>query len=88
MNKDNNFQQGLGMAMRVGVEMTVATLIGAVMGYALDNYLGTRPWLLLVGVLLGGAAGCLTVYRTVTNLSTDEEIEEDDEKNRKDEKDI
>jgi len=45
------------MAMRVGVEMMVATLIGAAMGYALDKYLGTRPWLLLVGVLLGGGRG-------------------------------
>lgn len=87
MNKPNDFQQGLGMAMRVGVEMMVATLIGAVMGYALDNYLDTRPWLLLVGVLLGGAAGCLTVYRTVTSIPP-VEAEEDDENNRKDEKDI
>jgi len=75
------------MAMRVGVEMTVATLIGAVMGFALDKYLDTRPWLLLVGVLLGGAAGCLTVYRTVTSIPP-AEAEEDDENNRNDEKDI
>lgn len=85
MNKANDFQQGLGMAMRVGVEMTVATLIGAVMGFALDKYLDTQPWLLLVGVLLGGAAGCLTVYRTVASIPP---AEAGDENNRKDEKDI
>ena len=85
MNKGNSFQQGLGMAMRVGVEMMVATLIGAAMGYALDKYLGTRPWLLLVGVLLGGAAGCLTVYRTVTSIPPEDAGDEND---RNDEKDI
>ena len=87
MNKGNSFQQGLGMAMRVGVEMTVATLIGAVMGYALDKYLGTRPWLLMAGVLLGGAAGCLSVYRTVTSIPP-EEVEEGDENNRNDGKGV
>lgn len=85
MNKGNDFRQGLGMAMRVGVEMMVATLMGALMGFALDEYLDTRPWLLLVGVLLGGAAGCLTVYRTVTSIPP---VEADDEHNREDEKDI
>ena len=85
MNKGNDFRQGLGMAMRVGVEMMVATLMGALMGFALDKYLDTRPWLLLVGVLLGGAAGCLTVYRTVTSIPP---AEADDEHNREDEKDI
>lgn len=85
MNKGNDFRQGLGMAMRVGVEMMVATLIGAVMGFALDKYLGTRPWLLLVGVLLGGAAGALTVYRTVSNIPP---VAEEDDENHEDGKDI
>ena len=69
------------MAMRVGVEMMVATLIGAAMGYALDKYLGTRPWLLMVGVLLGGAAGCLTVYRTVTSSIPPEEAGDENDRN-------
>ncbi len=81
MKKGNSFQQGLGMAMRVGVEMMVATLIGAAMGYALDKYLGTRPWLLMVGVLLGGAAGCLTVYRTVTSSIPPEEAGDENDRN-------
>ena len=51
------------MAFRLGTEMTVATLLGAVMGYALDSFFGTKPWLMVFGVLAGGAAGSLNVYR-------------------------
>jgi ATP synthase protein I len=32
-------------------------------GWALDRWLGTRPILLAVFVLLGGAAGILNVWR-------------------------
>ncbi|MCH8918797.1 MAG: AtpZ/AtpI family protein [Proteobacteria bacterium] len=72
-------------ASDAGPKQTGGTLIGAAMGFALDKYLDTQPWLLLVGVLLGGAAGCLTVYRTVASIPP---AEAGDENNRKDEKDI
>ena len=43
------------------------------MGYAMDNYFDTKPWGILVGLIIGAAAGCLTVYRTAMNLQFDEE---------------
>ncbi len=64
MGQDNGFHQGMGFAARLGTEMVAATLIGAGMGYALDWLFGTRPWFLALGVIFGGAAGCLGVYRT------------------------
>jgi ATP synthase protein I len=53
----------LGLAMRVGVELVSALAIGVVIGWLLDRWLGTGPWLMLVFILLGGAAGILNVYR-------------------------
>jgi len=41
----------------LGLEMGVAVAIGAGAGYLLDRWLGTKPWLLLVFLLLGIAAG-------------------------------
>ncbi|HIF02173.1 MAG TPA: ATP synthase subunit I, partial [Nitrospinaceae bacterium] len=35
MNKGSEFRQGLSIAFRLGTELTVAVMIGAVMGYAL-----------------------------------------------------
>lgn len=57
---------GLGMAMRVGVEMVSGVAVGAGIGYLLDSWLGTKPWLLILFFFLGAAAGILNVYRAAT----------------------
>ena len=49
----------------VGLELTVATLIGWGIGYWLDLQLGTYPWLMIVFLLLGAAAGIKGVFRAV-----------------------
>ena len=41
----------------VGLTLAIAVGIGAVGGLYLDGYLGTQPWLTILGVLLGSAAG-------------------------------
>ena len=72
MNKGSEFRRGLSVAFRLGTELTVAVMIGAVMGYALDHYLATKPWFLAAGVILGGAAGCLNVYRVANKITEDD----------------
>jgi len=56
---------GLGVAMRIGLELVVATMVGTGLGWLGDRYLGTSPWLMLVGVVIGVAAGFLNVYRDI-----------------------
>ena len=73
MSKSSEFRQGLSIAFRLGTELTVAVMIGAVMGYALDHYLATKPWFLAIGIIMGGAAGCLNVYRVAKNISREED---------------
>ena len=59
---------GVGIAVRVGIEL-VGTLAGGVgIGWLLDRWLGTGPWLMVVFFFLGGAAGVLNVYRAVRNI--------------------
>lgn len=53
----------LGLAFRVGVELVSALAIGLGIGWLLDAWLDTRPWLMVVFIFLGGAAGILNVYR-------------------------
>ena len=71
MNKGSEFRQGLSIAFRLGTELTVAVMIGAVMGYALDRYFNSKPWFLATGVILGGAAGCLNVYRVSKEITVE-----------------
>lgn len=52
------------LAMRLGIEMVSSVLVGGGMGYLLDQWLGTKPWLFLICFCLGTAAGIRTMYRT------------------------
>ena len=63
LNYDRPPGSALGLALRVGVELVSALAVGLAIGWLLDAWLGTRPWLMLVFILLGGVAGILNVYR-------------------------
>ncbi len=52
-----------GVGFRAGVEVVSALIVGVGIGFALDRWLGTWPWLFLVFFILGAAAGVLNVYR-------------------------
>ncbi len=53
----------MGIGIRVGVELVSALIVAVAIGFALDWWLGTKPWLTGVFVLLGGAAGVANVWR-------------------------
>ncbi len=53
----------LGLAFRVAVELVSALAVGLGIGWLLDYWLDTRPWLMIVFIVIGGAAGVLNVYR-------------------------
>jgi len=62
-------QQGLGLGFRIGIELVVAIVVATGLGWAIDRWLGTRPWGMIVLFFLGVAAGMLNVYRAVTGIS-------------------
>ena len=78
MSKNSGFRQGMQIAFRLGTELTVATIIGGLLGYALDSFFGTKPWGLVVGVVLGSAAGCLAVYRVAMTLTIEDKDKNND----------
>jgi F0F1-type ATP synthase assembly protein I len=57
---------GLGGAASGGIEFTVAILVGLFVGRWLDRRMGTEPWLLILGVFVGAAAGFYNLYRALT----------------------
>jgi len=54
--------RGLDDASVMGVELVSATLTWAGIGWLLDRWLGTAPWFLAVGALVGNAAGIYLVW--------------------------
>ncbi len=59
---------GIGMAFRVGTELVAGLAVGTGIGWLLDQWLGTRPWLMVVFFFIGAAAGMLNVYRTAVGF--------------------
>lgn len=59
----NGSPSPMGVGVRVGVELVSALAVGLAIGWGLDWLLGTKPWMLALFVLLGGAAGVANVWR-------------------------
>jgi ATP synthase protein I len=60
-------RSGFGRAMSAGLnvfaEFASAVVVGALIGWQGDAWLGTKPWLLVVFLGLGTAAGFWNIYR-------------------------
>lgn len=47
----------MALGFKYATEFTVATLVGAALGFGIDKLVGTSPWGLLAGLVLGLCAG-------------------------------
>jgi F0F1-type ATP synthase assembly protein I len=54
--------KGVDEASVMGVELLAAILTWAGIGWLLDSWLGTGPWLLAVGAFVGNAAGIYLIW--------------------------
>ncbi|MCC6747656.1 MAG: AtpZ/AtpI family protein [Deltaproteobacteria bacterium] len=62
----------------VGLEMGVAVLVGYGAGWWLDKKFGTKPYLSLVMLLVGIAAGFLALIRVAKEVGREEERSKQD----------
>ena len=56
-----------GRAMRVSSDLLAGLFVGTLLGYLLDQWLGSEPWFLLVGIGLGFAAGLRNIARSMNS---------------------
>jgi ATP synthase protein I len=61
----------LGQALRLGVELVAGVAVGGFIGWALDRFLGTAPFLMVVFLGLGAAAGIMNVVRTAKRMQAE-----------------
>jgi ATP synthase protein I len=61
----------LGFAWRLSTEMLAAVVVGGLIGWGLDRVLGTTPFLLIVMVLLGVAAGLRNLVRVTREFDAE-----------------
>ena len=58
----------LGIALKMSTEMVAAVIVGTIIGFILDNWFGTKPWLILIFFFVGVIAGILNVVRSAKNM--------------------
>jgi ATP synthase protein I len=63
-----NRGRGMAMGLRMSSEFVAAILVGSFMGYMLDRWLGTAPWMFLVFFLMGFAAGLVNLTRAFRQM--------------------
>jgi len=59
---------GAAVGFRIAVEILAAVAVGVAVGLLLDDWLGTKPWLLIVFCILGFGAALVNVMRTAREL--------------------
>jgi ATP synthase protein I len=63
-------RKGYSQALKLSSEFVSAVIVGAMIGFLLDWALSTKPWGLIVFLLLGFCAGVLNVLRTAGKVSS------------------
>lgn len=62
--------ESMSMGVRAGTELVGAIVVCGAIGYGLDRWLDTKPWMLILFLFLGVCTGFLNVYRVTQNLGS------------------
>ncbi len=63
----------MGNAFKLGTELVAAVLVGTIIGFILDTWFDTKPWLIIIFFFLGAAAGMLNVIRVANSMQKKED---------------
>ena len=62
----------MGSAFKLGTELVAAVVVGTIIGFILDSWFDTKPWLIIIFFFLGAAAGMLNVIRTANRMQKED----------------
>ena len=58
----------IGQAFKLSTELVSAVVVGTIIGFILDKWFGTKPWLIIIFFFVGVIAGILNVVRSAKKL--------------------
>ena len=67
-NKNDEPKSNLGIAFKMSTELVAAVAVGTIIGFILDEWFGTKPWLILIFFFVGVIAGILNVIKSAKNM--------------------
>ena len=59
---------GMGHAFKMSTELVAAVAVGTIIGFILDNWFGTKPWLILIFFFVGVIAGIMNVIKSAKKI--------------------
>ena len=62
----------MGSAFKLGTELVAAVAVGTIIGFILDSWFDTKPWLIIIFFFLGTVAGILNVIRTANRMQKED----------------
>ena len=62
----------MGNAFKLGTELVAAVAVGTIIGFILDSWFDTKPWLIIIFFFLGAAAGMLNVTRAANKMQKED----------------
>ena len=69
---DNNDEKSsFGKAFQLSTELVSAVLVATIIGFILDNWFDTKPWLIIAFFFIGVAAGIINVIRSAKKMQKD-----------------
>ena len=73
MNQDDEKRGSfMGFAFKLGTELVAAVVVGTIIGFILDTWFDTKPWLIIIFFFLGAVAGILNVIRTANRMQKED----------------
>jgi ATP synthase protein I len=61
-------ENSASFSFKISTELVAALIVGVGIGLIVDNYLGTKPFGLIIFFILGAFAGFLNVYRVMRRI--------------------
>lgn len=70
--KNSKHIESLGIASVMGLQLVSGVVVGLAMGYYLDKYFETKPWLTLIFLVFGIIAGYRNMFRELQRIQKKE----------------
>ena len=58
----------MGSAFKLGTELVAAVAVGTIIGFILDSWFDTKPWLIIIFFFVGVIAGIINVIKSAKKL--------------------
>ena len=68
---EDDKKSSFGKAFQLSTELVSAVLVATIIGFILDNWFDTKPWLIIVFFFIGVATGILNVFKSAKKMQKD-----------------